>query len=259
MSEPATIAEIKNRIEQIDSEDDPYLQSLSEDPRKGVQALLSRWNIKKSKQKEDVRLYEEMSYYENLMAAQGFQLIAGIDEAGRGPLAGPVVSAAVILGKDCFIPGLNDSKKVSAVNRERLAFQIEEKAAAVGIGIIESSEVDRLNIYEATKKSMLLAISQMGLSPDFLLTDAMELDSPFPQEALIKGDAKSVSIAAASIMAKVKRDNIMDHYHRQYPEYGFNVHKGYGTKQHIEALKAFGPCPIHRFSFSPVREAQYSQ
>lgn len=207
-------------------------------------------------EKELARL-AAMHEYENAHADVRF--IAGIDEAGRGPLAGPVVAACCILPKDAVILYLNDSKKVTALRREALLPEIKEKAIAYGIGIVDEKQIDEINILQADYEAMRIAVQKTsamlrakGLAdaPDLLLNDAVTIPGvEIPQESIIKGDAKSVSIAAASILAKVTRDQLMEAYDAQYPEYGFARNKGYGTKEHIEALKRLGPCPIHRRSF----------
>lgn len=177
-------------------------------------------------------------------------IVCGIDEAGRGPLAGPVVAGAVILPRDCEILFLNDSKKLSESRRESLFIEIQEKAAAYGVGVVGAEEIDEMNILQATYKAMRLAIGKLGIEPGVLLNDAVTIpEITIPQVPIIKGDGKSVSIAAASIMAKVTRDHMMEEYHTLFPHYGFAKHKGYGTPAHIGALKEFGPCPIHRRSF----------
>ena len=176
--------------------------------------------------------------------------ICGIDEAGRGPLAGPVVAGACILPKDCEILYLNDSKKLSEKRREELFAEIKEKAAAWSVGMVDHVTIDDINILQATYKAMRRAIERLEIKPDILLNDAVIIpDVKIKQIGIIHGDAKSVSIAAASILAKVTRDHMMLDYAQLYPEYGFEKHKGYGTAAHIAALKEFGPCPIHRKSF----------
>ena len=207
-------------------------------------------------EKELARL-AAMHEYENAHADVRF--IAGIDEAGRGPLAGPVVAACCILPKDAVILYLNDSKKVTALRREALLPEIKEKAIAYGIGIVDEKRIDEINILQSDYEAMRIAVQKTsamlqakGLAdaPGLLLNDAVTIPGlEIPQESIIKGDAKSVSIAAASILAKVTRDQLMEAYDAQYPEYGFARNKGYGTKEHIEALKRLGPCPIHRRSF----------
>ncbi len=188
--------------------------------------------------------------------ASGAKLVAGIDEAGRGPLAGPVVAGAVILPPFAFLPKLNDSKLVSEKDRNLLYQKIQDIAVAIGIGEVSVELIDRHNILEATKIAMIKAIENLGATPDFLLIDAVKLTaSKIPQKNIIKGDRISASIAAASIIAKVYRDKIMRELHEKYPLYGFNRHKGYGTREHLEALAKYGPCPYHRKSFAPVKEA----
>lgn len=177
-------------------------------------------------------------------------LVCGIDEAGRGPLAGPVVAGAVILPRACEILFLNDSKKLSEKRREALFEEIQEKASAYAVGVVGADRVDEINILQATYEAMRLAISKLGVEPEVLLNDAVTIPGiAVSQVPIVKGDSKSVSIAAASIMAKVTRDHMMEEYDKIFPEYGFAKHKGYGTAFHINALKEFGPCPIHRRSF----------
>ncbi len=180
----------------------------------------------------------------------GKKRIAGVDEAGRGPLAGPVVAAAVIFPPYFYIPEVKDSKKLIPGKREELYALIQEHAIAYGIGLVTPEEIDRINIRQATFKAMRMAIGQLALSPDYILFDGYELpEKIFPQEAIIHGDALSFTIAAASILAKVYRDRLMIEYDKQFPQYGFARHKGYGTAQHREAVRKFGPSPIHRKSF----------
>ena len=181
------------------------------------------------------------------------KLPAGVDEAGRGPLAGPVVAAAVILPKECEINGLNDSKKLSTQKREFLFDQIIRLAVSIGVGIVEPGEIDRINILRAALLAMEGAVMKLNPKPDFLLIDGnIRTSLLIPQETVIGGDSTCNSIAAASIIAKVARDLIMDDYHNIHPEYNFKKHKGYPTKEHFEALKKFGPCPIHRRTFKGV-------
>lgn len=181
------------------------------------------------------------------------KLPAGVDEAGRGPLAGPVVAAAVILPKECEINGLNDSKKLSHQKREILYHQIKAVAVSIGVGIIEPDEIDRINILRAALLAMEIAVKKLNPKPDFLLIDGnIRTSLLIPQQAVIGGDSICNSIAAASIIAKVARDLIMDDYHNIHPEYNFKKHKGYPTKEHYEALRKFGPCPIHRKTFKGV-------
>ena len=198
-------------------------------------------------EKELARL-EAMKEFER--EYDGCSLICGVDEAGRGPLAGPVTAGAVILPKDCTILYLNDSKKLSEKRREELFLEIREKAVSYSVGIVGPERIDEINILQATYEAMRQAVSGLGVVPDLLLNDAVTIpELAIPQVPIIKGDAKSVSIAAASILAKVTRDHRMEEYDRQFPQYGFAKHKGYGTAAHVAALREFGPCPIHRRSF----------
>lgn len=198
-------------------------------------------------EKELARL-EAMKEFER--EYDGCSLICGVDEAGRGPLAGPVAAGAVILPKDCTILYLNDSKKLSEKRREELFWEIREKAVSYSVGIVGPERIDEINILQATYEAMCQAVSGLGAVPDLLLNDAVTIpELAIPQVPIIKGDAKSVSIAAASILAKVTRDHLMEEYDRQFPQYGFAKHKGYGTAAHVAAIREFGPCPIHRRSF----------
>lgn len=193
----------------------------------------------------DLKAYEKKYY--NL----GYKYIAGTDEAGRGPLCGPVVAAAVILPEDFELPGLTDSKQLSEKKREAFYPIIMEKALSVGVSIIEADEIDRINILEASRKGMIEAISKLSVKPDFVLTDAMNIHTP-NHLAIIKGDAKSLTIAAASVVAKVTRDHIMMEYDKKYPEYGFASHKGYPTKSHLANLEKYGILNIYRRTYKPV-------
>ena len=192
--------------------------------------------------------------FEQQARDQGFRFIAGIDEVGRGCLAGPVVAAACILDPGKPLPkGLNDSKKTTAGRREDIAAQLKEHSIAYATGQVEADEIDRINILEATKKAMLIAIASLTPPADFLLIDALQLkQSPLPQKAIIKGDSISASIAAASILAKTYRDDLMKAYDLEYPQYGFAGHKGYGAASHFAAIREYGPCPLHRRSFRGV-------
>jgi ribonuclease HII len=182
--------------------------------------------------------------------------IAGLDEAGRGSLFGPVVAAAVVLDPRRRIPGLDDSKKLSAERREVLAGRIRERALAWAIGEVDAGRIDAWNIYQASRQAMMTAIARLPFAPDYLLVDAVTLELHIEQKSLIHGDARSVSIAAASILAKVERDRQLEEYDRQFPGYGLARHKGYATPEHLEALRRHGPTPLHRFSFAPVRDVQ---
>jgi ribonuclease HII len=193
--------------------------------------------------------------FEKKAFQKGFSKIAGIDEAGRGPLAGPVISAAVILPKSFQIPGVFDSKKLTPKRRSYLYEKIYETAVSVGIGIVDPFEIDRINILQASLTAMAAAVENLSPQPDCLLIDGTFLiSSSLPQKAIPKGDTLSISIAAASIVAKVTRDKLMERYHQEYPQFGFLKHKGYPTKAHKEAIQQFGYCPIHRKSFKGVKE-----
>lgn len=192
--------------------------------------------------------------FEDAARREGFQFIAGVDEVGRGALAGPVVAAACILDLSKPLPeGLNDSKKLSAAQRERIAEELKRTALAFAFGVVSSEEIDRINILEATKRAMCEAVRALAVSADFLLIDALELKSlSLPQRAIIRGDAVSASIAAASVIAKTFRDNLMREYDREFPNYGFAAHVGYGTRAHLAAIRAHGASPIHRRTFRGV-------
>ena len=193
--------------------------------------------------------------FETKASYQGFKNIAGIDEAGRGPLAGPVVAAAVILPSQVNIPGLNDSKKLSTKKREELFPKIQEISVFYGVAIVNEKVIDKINILQATRLAMKQALETLKIIPGLLLIDGnQKIDSTLNQWAIVKGDSRSLSIAAASVLAKVTRDRIMDDYHKLYPQYEFNRHKGYGTKLHKHLIQEHGPCPIHRNTFKGVSE-----
>jgi ribonuclease HII len=195
------------------------------------------------------------SRYERQARQRGWLRIAGLDEAGRGALFGPVVAAAVILNPRRRIVGLDDSKKLSAARRCELAERIREHAVAWAVAEIDAARIDAWNIYQASRQAMCAALEKLCVVPDYLLLDAMSLDLPVEQKSLIHGDARSISIAAASILAKTARDACMEEFDCAYPQYGLAQNKGYGTPAHLEALRRHGPSPLHRFSYAPVREA----
>ncbi|MBQ8498448.1 ribonuclease HII [Chlamydia sp.] len=205
---------------------------------------------------EQTLLFEEKSIFERQAIKQGYSQIAGVDEAGRGPLAGPVVAGACVLPKGKVFLGIDDSKKLSPKQRRFLYdLLLEDPEVVCGIGVVSVERIDEINILEATKEAMIQAIASLREVPDFLLVDGLYLPHKIPSLKIIKGDARSVSIAAASILAKEYRDELMRNLHLEYPEYGFDKHKGYGTAAHLQALKQFGPCIYHRKSFSPVKES----
>ena len=249
----ATIKEIKEQLANIQRLDDPLLAELEQDSRSGViQAIAKRKREIQKRIDEDERL-EGMLAYEKECYARGIELIAGVDEVGRGPLAGPVVAAAVILPKACKIPGLNDSKKIPKYKHKEIYEAVLQNAIAIGIGIKDNHVIDQVNIYEATKLAMMEAIGRLDPQPQHLLIDAMKLDLPISQTSIIKGDANSLSIAAASIVAKVTRDQMMEEFDRKYPGYDFAQNAGYGTAKHLAGLDQLGVTPIHRRSFEPVK------
>lgn len=244
-----SISEIKKEFEQADMQ---MLKSLydiyADDNRAGVVSLIAKYKKQEEKIEEEKRRMEEMYIYERKYA--DFQYICGIDEVGRGPLAGPVVAGAVILPKDCDILYLNDSKKLSEKMREALYDEIMEKAIATGIGIVSPQRIDEINILQATYEAMSMALSKLEIKPDLLLNDAVTIPGvSMKQVPIIKGDAKSASIAAASIIAKVTRDRLMVQYDDVLPGYGFASNKGYGSASHIQAIQEMGATPIHRQSF----------
>ena len=246
-----SISEIKNIYSKTDIKDLPdFIESFKNDDRKGVLNIVNSANKKYNAYLKELERLKTISYYENQCRKNGYKLIAGIDEVGRGPLAGPVVTAAVILKENDLIEGINDSKKLSAAKRESLYDIILNRAVSYAFGVVSAEEIDSINILQATYKAMLQALSSLSIKPDFVLADAVTIPGiDIKQQGIIKGDAKSISIGAASIIAKVYRDRMMDEYAKIYPEYGFEQNKGYGSQSHIEAIKKFGPCPIHRKTF----------
>lgn len=244
-----SIGLIKQEFEQADRNKLLELYAeYAEDSRAGVVSLIAKYKKKEEKYQEELLRTEKMSTFERKYA--DYEYICGIDEVGRGPLAGPVVAGAVILPKDCDILYLNDSKQLSAKKREELYHEIMEKAVATGIGMVSPQRIDEINILQATYEAMREAISKLEVLPDLLLNDAVTIpEVPMKQVPIIKGDAKSISIAAASIIAKVTRDRLMVQYEEVIPGYGFAANKGYGSAEHIKAIKEIGPTPIHRMSF----------
>lgn len=249
MERKQAVKDIKEQLQAASFDMLPdFINTYSEDERKSIQDLVKKAQKKiEDLEKEKERL-EGMKAYEKQYA--NLQYICGIDEAGRGPLAGPVVAGAVILPKDCEILYLNDSKKLSAQKREQLYDEIMEKAVAVGVGYATPERIDEINILQATYEAMRQAIKELGVTPDILLNDAVTIPKvDIKQVPIIKGDAKSVNIAAASIIAKVTRDRLMIAYDEAMPQYQFASNKGYGSKDHIKALEEYGASPIHRKSF----------
>ncbi|AZB42922.1 ribonuclease HII [Bacillus sp. FJAT-42376] len=249
-----TVKDIESILKNIHNPQDPLIEKYRRDERASVRKLAERCLAGIEKKDRMRQMFEELKRFEYDARSKGFKSIAGIDEAGRGPLAGPVVAGAVILPEGFYLEGLNDSKKLSEKKRDLFFDVIQKEALAIGIGIVDAEEIDRINIYQASKKAMRLAIEDLELNPDYLLIDAMEVELNIPQEKIIKGDAKSISIAAGSVVAKVTRDRIMKDLAKTYPAYGFDQNMGYGTAIHLESLKVHGATPHHRKTFSPVKE-----
>ncbi len=248
--EEKKISDIQKQYKETD---DSLLQDFIEqyiaDGRPGVSKIIGQAQKKMEKLRLERERMEALKFYEHKYQDH-YEYIAGIDEVGRGPLAGPVIAACVILPKDCDLLYINDSKKLSAAKREELYEKIVEKAISVSVGLATERCIDNINILQATYEAMRKAIGESKVKPDLLLNDAVTIPGvDIKQVAIIKGDAKSISIGAASIIAKVTRDGMMVAYDKMYPGYGFAANKGYGTPEHIEALKKYGPCPIHRKSF----------
>ena len=243
------IGDIKEQLKSItDSQLAQFIEAYGSDERGGVIKLVDSAKKRLDKYEKELIRTEGLKKYEREYAS--YAHICGIDEVGRGPLAGPVVACAVILPKDCDILYINDSKKLSAAKREALYDKIMEKAVAVGVGLVGPQRIDEINILQATYEAMREAIRNLGVAPDILLNDAVTIPEVFiPQVPIIKGDAKSISIGAASIIAKVTRDRLMAEYDELMPEYGFASNKGYGSAEHIAAIKKYGASPIHRMTF----------
>ena len=244
-----SIQEIKQKLQAADYKRLPELfQYYENDTRAGVMQAIERTKKRLNEYEKEIERTEKLQEYERKYASYSY--ICGIDEVGRGPLAGPVVAGAVILPKNCDILYINDSKKLSEKKREELYDIIMDRAVAVGIGYNTPERIDEINILQATYEAMREAIAKLQIQPDLLLNDAVTIPQvSIKQVPIIKGDAKSISIGAASIVAKVTRDRLMVQYDSAFPEYGFASNKGYGAQAHIEALKKYGPCPIHRKSF----------
>lgn len=249
-----TINEVKAWL-QTAKEDDPLFGELQSDGRAGIQKLLASHERKLEKKRLELERHLEKEQFDNGFRKSPESLIAGVDEAGRGPLAGPVVTAAVILPSSCpELAGLDDSKAMSRQARERLAAAIKKHAVAWSVHIQPAEEIDRLNIYLATRESMERAVAGLSVGPDAVIADAMALDTDAPCHSIVKADALSLCVAAASVLAKTERDAYMDRVHEKYPLFGFDRHAGYGTAAHLEALRLHGPCPEHRQTFAPVAE-----
>jgi len=258
MSDKKTIKEIKQILfQEICTED--QMDKFKRDHRKGVQQLINRYEKELERKARLKQQFLDMKVFEDTYRQEGKQYIAGIDEAGRGPLAGPVVAAAVILDDSFYLEGLYDSKELKEEQKNSFFDYIQAHSVSYGIGVVHNDEIDELNIYEATKTAMKRAISQLEPAPDQLLIDAVQLhESGVPFEAIVKGDQRSISIAAASVLAKVTRDRYMKQIHDEYPTYDFGSNMGYGTKKHMDALTEHGATPYHRCSFAPVKKVLQS-
>jgi len=248
-----SIARIRELVENSSSIDKAFQGLLERDERIGVRRLAIRHSRRFERQEAEKERLERLLELERRFWAGGTEWVAGVDEVGRGCLAGPVVAAAVVFPPDVAIPGLNDSKKLTPEKRELLLGEIRHQAVALGLGQVEATQIDRLNILRASLQAMRLALVDLGLVPGQVLVDGnRNPGSPFPELAVVEGDARSLSIAAASVVAKVHRDRLMVEYGQEYPQYGFANHKGYGSAAHLKALEEHGPCSLHRRSFGPV-------
>ena len=251
-----SLSELEKRYTSADATVSPQsLQKLRRDPRLGAQKLYRRLKKKADREKKEHERLEAMLHFERLLWRAGIERVAGVDEVGVGPMAGPVVAAAVVLRPGTWIDGVDDSKRLEPEHRELLDRQIRDAALGVGIGIVEPDEIDRLNIYHAGIRSMWLAVASLPAPPEHILVDSRTIpDLPQPQNSFNKGDGINFSIASASIVAKVHRDRLMASLDRKYPGYGFASHKGYCTQEHQNAVRQLGPSPIHRRSFDYIRE-----
>jgi len=250
--EKKTIKDIKKLLDQNQLTEEELI-ALKKDKRKGVQSLIRSYEKKQAAYKEQKLHFETLLAFDAGYKSNIFQKVVGVDEAGRGPLAGPVVAAAVILPRRFSLIGLNDSKQLSEKQRETFYEHIIKEAESYAITVVDNHVIDQVNIYQATKKAMIDALLQIDGTPDVALIDAMEINNfPYPTHAIVKGDETSVSIAAASVLAKVTRDRLMNDIGAKYPAYQFHSNKGYGTKEHIEAIEEHGITPYHRRSFAPI-------
>ncbi|MGM9891719.1 ribonuclease HII [Limosilactobacillus sp.] len=247
-----TVSQVKDLLKTIDNLTDPRLASLVTDSRKGVQAALAQHQRWVKRRQAALAAFHQRFNYEHSLWQSGCQYVAGMDEVGRGPLAGPVVTCAVILDDSFDLVGVTDSKQLTRHEREQLYLKIVDEAVEVSIAVNDRETIDRMNIYAATQDAMMRAVKSLYHRPDHLIVDAVPLPFDFPQTTLIKGDQKSISVAAASIVAKEYRDHLMRDYDRVYPGYGFAENMGYGTKEHLAGLAKYGVTPIHRRSFNPV-------
>lgn len=248
-----TIKEITHALNEATTYE-PWMGTLEKDERAGVQKALKQWKKRMEKQQKLIEEFnKKLEFDAGFLPFEG-ALLAGIDEAGRGPLAGPVVTCAVILPKECeALIGVNDSKQLTKQKRAEYAAIIKECALAYSIHFQSAKVIDEINILEATKQSMKAAVENLKIQPDFCIVDAVTIPMNLPQKDIVKGDAKSLAIAAASILAKHERDLYMEEIHKEFPQYGFDQHAGYGTKQHLEAIEQYGPTIHHRKTFEPIK------
>ncbi|OPY58192.1 MAG: Ribonuclease HII [Pelotomaculum sp. PtaU1.Bin035] len=250
-----SIAEIRKLANSPKGAEEELILAMAGDRRAGVREIYKRLKREEIALAAEMRRLAKMFYYEDDLRAGGHHPLAGVDEAGRGPLAGPVVAAAVILPGRARLLDLNDSKKLTPMKREVLAGQIKEVALAWAVGVSSVEEIYSENIHHAGLTAMRRAVLELKIKPAYVLVDGFRIEQlELPQMALAGGDGLSASIAAASILAKVYRDHLMDSYHERYPEYGFDRHKGYATPEHLSALARFGPCPVHRAGYRPVKD-----
>ena len=248
-----TIKEITRALREA-TQIETWMEAIQQDERASVQKAWAQFEKRMAKKQQIVQAHHEKLAFDASYLPHPGAYLAGIDEAGRGPLAGPVVTAAVILPNYCQeLLGINDSKQLSKEVRESYVERIKEHAISYSVHFQPAQVIDTVNIYEATRQSMAASVESLAVKPDVVLVDAMTLPIDIPQHSIIKGDAKSLAIAAASILAKTARDEYMEKLHEQFPQYGFNQHAGYGTKQHLEALEQFGPTEHHRKSFEPIK------
>jgi ribonuclease HII len=250
------VAELRRRlVDRGEPLSEPCAAALAADPRAGARAVLAAVERRRAENRSEGQRLRTLLAFETGLWERGILRIAGVDEAGMGPLAGPIVAAAVVLPRDLRPRGLDDSKQLDAAARERLCAEVKAGADAWGVGMASVEEVDALNVYQAGLLAMRRAVQGIAVAPEYLLVDARRIpDVAIPQEGIIKGDAKSLSIAAASVVAKVTRDALMVEADGRHPGYGFARHKGYGAPEHLEALRRLGPCELHRRTFAPVRE-----
>ncbi|RQD74584.1 MAG: ribonuclease HII [Candidatus Syntrophonatronum acetioxidans] len=250
-SSKMTVKEVSLWLEKNEYDEKLLKDILKNEKRKSLHNLIEARIKKIKKNDQELIRVEEMASYEKALWSKGYKYIAGVDEAGRGPLAGPVVAAAVILPPYKYVQGIKDSKKLTASVRSKLFEHIKKEAVSFSTGTVEASYIDNHNIYQAGIEAMERAIKGLDVEADYLLVDAFKIPGiSLPQNPIIKGDSLSMSIACASVLAKVTRDRIMEEYDRAYPQYGFGHHKGYATREHMEALRLHGPSPLHRHSFN---------